>query len=167
MLAAHGTKLIAHTCLSAVAALALQRKVLTYQMVLTVEEHLLVTMFPQFFRQLPGHADEVVGIPLNLLVRVVAPANVCARPISGLPAIELTLGKDMLLPDAMEFRLRIAIEQCGLPVIPYTPASFSVACELHRVLPCRVRTSPLTEGCAASSGPQLFIYPSAASLPHQ
>ena len=114
--------------------------------------HIAYSQLPQ----LPGHADEVVGIPLNLLV--VALANVCARPISGLPAIELTLGKDMLLPDAMEFRLRIAIEQCGLPVIPYTPASFSVACELHRVLPCRVRTSPLTEGCAASSGPQLFLY---------
>ena len=100
-----------------------------YQMVLTVEEHPLVTMFPQFFRQLPGHADAVIGIPLNLLI--VALANVCARPIAGLPAIDLTLGRDMLLPDAMEFRLRIAIEQCGLPVIGYTPASFRVACDLH------------------------------------
>ena len=72
-------------------------------MVLTVEEHPLVTMFPQFFRQLPGHADAVIGIPLNLLI--VALANVCARPIAGLPAIDLTLGRDMLLPDAMEFRL--------------------------------------------------------------
>ena len=98
-------------------------------MVLTVEEHPLVTMFPQFFRQLPGHADAVVGIPLHLLI--VALANVCARPIAGLPAIDLTLGRDMLLPDAMEFRLRIAIEQCGLPVISYTPASFRIACDLH------------------------------------
>ena len=31
----------------------------------------------------------------------------------------------------MEFRLRIAIEQCGLPVISYTPASFRIACDLH------------------------------------
>ena len=37
----------------------------------------------------------------------------------------------MLLPDAMELRLRIAIEQCGLPVGPYTPASFRAACALH------------------------------------
>ena len=98
-------------------------------MVLTVEAHPLVTMFPKFFKQLPGHPDEVVGVPLNLLI--VALANVCARPIASDPAIELTLGRDMLLPDAMELRLRIAIEQCGLPVVPYTPASFRAACDLH------------------------------------
>ena len=98
-------------------------------MALTVKDHPLVAMFPQFFRQLPGHAMEVVGIPLNLLV--VALADVCVRPISGFPAIEITLGKDMLLSDAMEFRLHITIEQCGLPMIPYTPASFRAACELH------------------------------------
>ena len=98
-------------------------------MVLTVEGHPLVTMFPQFFKQLPGHADEVIGIPLNLLI--MALANVCARPIAEHPAIELTLGKDMLLPDAMELCLRIAIEQCGLPVVHYTPATFRTACELH------------------------------------
>ena len=100
-----------------------------YQMVLTVEAQPLVTTFSKFFRQLPGHPDEVVGIPLNLLI--VALANVCARPITNDPAIELTLGRDMLLPDAMELRLRIAIEQCGLPVVPYTPASFRAACDLH------------------------------------
>jgi hypothetical protein len=109
-----------------------------YQMVLTVEEHPVVTMFPQFFRQLPGHADAVVGFPLDLLI--VALANVCARPIAGLPAIDLTLGKDMLLPDAMKFRLRIAIGQCGLLVIGYTPASFGV-----------VRPAPLTNGFTAGS----------------
>ena len=98
-------------------------------MMLTVEAHPLVTMFSQFFKQLPGHPDEVVGIPLNLLI--VALANVCARPIASTSAIELTLGGDMLLPDAMEFRLRIAIEQCGLPVVPYTPASFRATCDLH------------------------------------
>ena len=86
-------------------------------MVLTVEAHPLVTMFSKFFRQLPGHPNEVVGIPLNLLI--VALANVCARPIASDPAIELNLGRDMLLPDAMELRLRIAIGQCGLPVVPY------------------------------------------------
>ena len=48
-----------------------------YQMVLTVEAHPLVTMFSQFFKQLPGHPDEVVGIPLNLLI--VALANVPAQ----------------------------------------------------------------------------------------
>ena len=78
---------------------------------------------------MPGHPDEVVGIPLNLLI--VALANVCARPIASTPAIELTLGGDMLLPDAMELRLRIAIEQCGLPVVPYTTPSFRAACDLH------------------------------------
>jgi hypothetical protein len=100
-----------------------------FQMVLTVEAHPLVTMFSKFFRQLPGHPDEVVGIPLNLLI--VALANVCARPIADQPAFGLTLGRDMLLPDAMELRLRIAIEQCGLPVVPYTPASFRAACDLY------------------------------------
>ena len=71
----------------------------------------------------------LVWIPLNLLI--VALAIVCARPIASTLAIELTLGGDMLLPDAMEFRLCIAIEQCGLPVVPYTPASFRAACDLH------------------------------------
>ena len=98
-------------------------------MILTVGKHPIAMMFPQFFRQLPGHADAVVGFPLDLLI--VTLANVCARPIAGLPAIGPVLGKDMLIPDAMEFRLRIAIGQCGLLVIGYMPASFGVACDLH------------------------------------
>ena len=60
-------------------------------MVLTVEAHPLVTMFPQYFRQLPGHADEVVAIPLHLLI--VALANVCARPTEEHPALVLTIGR--------------------------------------------------------------------------
>ena len=80
-----------------------------YPMVLTVEGYPLVTMFPPFFKQLPGHADEVIGIPLHLLI--VALANVCARPIAEYPTIALALGRDTLLPDAMESRLRIAIKQ--------------------------------------------------------
>ena len=96
-----------------------------YQMILTIGRYPLTMMFPQFFRQMPGHADAVVGFPLDLLI--VALANVCARPTAGLPAIGPVLDKDMPLPDAMEFRLRIAFGQCGLLVIGYMPASFRVA----------------------------------------
>ena len=42
----------------------------------------------------------------------------------------LKLGQDVLHPHAMDSRLRIAVEQCGLPVVEYTLASFREACEL-------------------------------------
>jgi diketogulonate reductase-like aldo/keto reductase len=75
-----------------------------------------------------SHLDDYPLLP-RLLYR--GRYQMVLRPIASDPAIELTLGRDMLLPDAMELRLRIAIEQCGLPVVPHTPASSRAACELH------------------------------------
>ena len=98
-----------------------------YQMVLTTEEHPIVTMFPEFCNQVAGMPDSVIGMPLHILIAALA--NVCARPLDG--NMTLTLGQDVLLPDVMDARLRIAVEQCGLPVVHYTLASFREACELH------------------------------------
>ena len=98
-----------------------------YQFVLTTEEHPVVTMFSQFCKQVAGEAESVIGIPLHLCIAALA--NVCARPIEG--DLMLKFGQDTLHPHAMDSRLRIAVEQCGLPVVPYTLASFREACELH------------------------------------
>ena len=98
-----------------------------FQLVLTREEHPFVTMFSQYCKQVAGEAESVIGIPLHLCIAALA--NVCARPIDG--DLMLKLGQDTLHPVAMDSRLRIAVEQCGLPVVPYTLSSFREACELH------------------------------------
>ena len=96
-------------------------------MVLTTEEHPVVTMFSQYCKQVAGEAESVVGIPLHYCIAALA--NVCARPTEG--DLMLKFGQDVLYPHAMDSRLRIAVEQCGLPVVPYTLASFRETCELY------------------------------------
>ena len=89
-------------------------------MVLTTEEHPVVTMFSQYCKQVAGEAESVVGIPLHYCIAALA--NVCARPTEG--DLMLKLGQDVLYPHAMDSRLRIAVEQCGLPVVPYTSLDY-------------------------------------------
>ena len=69
-----------------------------YQMVLTSENHPIVTMFPQYCNQVTGQAKDAIGIPLHMLIAALA--NVCGRPLGG--PIHLTIGRDALEPDAMD-----------------------------------------------------------------
>jgi hypothetical protein len=82
--------------------------------------HPLITMFPDVFTPMQAPNEDLFSAPLHDVVTICA--SVCARP-DRVPGSWI-IGSKALEPAAMESRLKLALDQCGIPVKPYSLASW-------------------------------------------